>query len=56
MTRLVKLDNESDKEVEVVALDTAASDDDTKLKASGARLKAGKPPSVGADQRYFTST
>jgi len=44
MTRLVKLYNESQKEVEVVASYTG-SYDDTKLKAQAA-AKAGKPPSV----------
>lgn len=44
MTRLVKLYNESQKEVEVVASYTGGYDD-TKLKAQAA-AKAGKPPSV----------
>ena len=44
MTRLVKLYNESQKEVEVVASYTG-NYDDTKLKAQAA-AKAGKPPSV----------
>ena len=44
MTRLVKLYNDSQKEVEVVASYTG-SYDDTKLKAQAA-AKAGKPPSV----------
>ena len=44
MTRLVKLYNESQKEVEVVASYTG-SYDDTKPKAQAA-AKAGKPPSV----------
>ena len=42
MTRLVKLYNESQKEVEVVASYTGGYDD-TKLKAQAA-AKAGKPP------------
>ena len=44
MTRLVKLYNESQKEVEVIASYTGGYDD-TKLKAQAA-AKAGKPPSV----------
>ena len=44
MTRLVKLYNESQKDVEVVASYTGGYDD-TKLKAQAA-AKAGKPPSV----------
>ncbi|MBV8190236.1 MAG: ABC transporter substrate-binding protein [Alphaproteobacteria bacterium] len=44
MTRLVKLYNDSQKEVEVTAAYTG-SYDDTKLKAQAA-AKAGKPPSV----------
>ena len=44
MTRLVKLYNESQKEVEVTAVYTGGYDD-TKLKAQAA-AKAGKPPSV----------
>jgi len=44
MTRLVKLYNESQKEVEVVASYTGGYDD-TKLKAQAA-AKAGKPPAV----------
>ncbi len=44
MTRLVKLYNESQKEVEVTASYTGGYDD-TKLKAQAA-AKAGKPPSV----------
>ena len=44
MTRLVKLYNESQKEVEVVASYTG-NYDDTNLKAQAA-AKAGKPPSV----------
>lgn len=44
MTRLVKIYNESQKEVEVVASYTGGYDD-TKLKAQAA-AKAGKPPSV----------
>src|SRR5882672_9192119 len=44
MTRLVKLYNEGQKEVEVTAVYTGGYDD-TKLKAQAA-AKAGKPPSV----------
>ena len=44
MTRLVKLYNDSQKEVEVTAAYTGGYDD-TKLKAQAA-AKAGKPPSV----------
>ena len=44
MTRLVKLYNESQKEVEVTAVYTGGYDD-TKLKAQAA-AKAGKPPAV----------
>ena len=44
MTRLTKLYNESQKEVEVTAVYTGGYDD-TKLKAQAA-AKAGKPPSV----------
>ena len=44
MTRLVKVYNESQKEVEVTAI-YAGSYDDTKLKAQAA-AKAGKPPAV----------
>ena len=44
MTRLTKLYNEGQKEVEVTAVYTGGYDD-TKLKAQAA-AKAGKPPSV----------
>jgi sn-glycerol 3-phosphate transport system substrate-binding protein len=44
MTRLVKVYNDSQKEVEVIAVYTGGYDD-TKLKAQAA-AKAGKPPSV----------
>ncbi len=52
MTRLVKVYNDSQKEVEVTAVYTG-SYDDTKLKAQAA-AKAGKPPSVVLMSANFT--
>ena len=52
MTRLVKVYNDSQKEVEVTAVYTGGYDD-TKLKAQAA-AKAGKPPSVVLMSANFT--
>src|SRR5258708_19995293 len=52
MTRLVKVYNEGQKEVEVTAVYTGGYDD-TKLKAQAA-AKAAKPPSVGLMSANFT--